>query len=295
VAVVTGAASGIGRALADRFAAEGMKVALADVEQAALDAALRELGATGADVIGVRTDVSRIEDVQTLAERTLRAFGGVHLLCNNAGVEGGAPFAEIPIELWEWVVGVDFWGVVYGCRTFLPLLAEQDEAHIVNTASLAALSAWFPTGTPYIVSKSAVLGLSENLHHELALTGSRVGVSVLCPGIVTSRLPWAGRNRPPGVEIDDAHPMRSGVIEGLKTILESGGGMPASEVADAVVNAVRENRFFVLTHPEEARAAVEARLRWMETNEPPDLPRLRPWGKRAVEQAAVLADPGSER
>jgi NAD(P)-dependent dehydrogenase (short-subunit alcohol dehydrogenase family) len=283
VAVVTGAASGIGRALADRFAGEGMKVVLADVDEPALEAAVSELEASGADALGATTDVSRAEDVQVLADRTIEAFGAVHLLCNNAGVEGGAPFVDIPEKLWDWVLGVDLWGVVHGCRIFLPLLAEQDEAHIVNTASLAALSGWLPTGTPYVASKFAVLGLTENLHHELALMDSPVGVSVLCPGVVASRLPWAERNRPPEIEVDDDHPMRRGVIDGLRTIVESSDSMPADQAADAVVNAVRERRFFVLTHPDEAIAAVEARLKWMRTNEPPDLPRLRPWGEQAVQ------------
>jgi NAD(P)-dependent dehydrogenase (short-subunit alcohol dehydrogenase family) len=194
-------------------------------------------------------------------------------------------FGDIPLELWNWVVGVDFWGVVHGCRAFLPLLEEQEEAHIVNTASLAALSGWLPTGTPYVASKFAVLGLSENLHHELALRGSSVRVSVLCPGLVESRLPWASRNRPAEVEVGEAPPLRRAVIDGLRGALEAGKAMPASGAADAVVRAIREERFFVLTHPDEARASLEARLRWMETGEPPDLPRLRPWGEDAVRAA----------
>ncbi len=268
--MVTGAASGIGRALAERFASEGMKVVLADVEEPALDAAVKELTGAGARAIGVPTDVSRPEDVQALADRTLEAFGAVHVLCNNAGVEDGGLFADIPLELWSWVVGVDFWGVVHGCHSFLPLLEEQEEAHIVNTASLAALSGWLPTGTPYVASKFAVLGLTENLHHELALRGSSVRVSVLCPGLVESRLPWAVRNRPAGIEAGAVHPLRQAMIGRVRSSLAAGSAMPASEAADAVVRAIMEERFFVFTHPAMAKAVVEAHLRWIETNEPPD-------------------------
>ncbi len=282
IAVVTGAASGIGRGLAERFAAEGMKVALADVDETGLDLAVRELTKAGAEAIGVLANVARVEEVEALAERTLEAFGAVHVLCNNAGVEGGAPFADIPLELWDWVLGVDFWGVVHGCRTFLPLLAEQEEGHIVNTASLAALSGWLPTGTPYVASKFAVLGLSENLYHELAAAGSSVHISVFCPGLVVSRLPWAERNRPPEIQVDDDHPARRAVIESLRSLLEAGGGMSAEDAAGIVVSAIRENRFFVLTHPGEAEAAVEARLQWMRTSEPSEMSRLRPWGEAAT-------------
>ncbi len=286
VAVVTGAASGIGRGLVGRLAAEGMKVVLADVDDEALEAAVDELCGAGADAIAVHTDVSSASDVEALARRTLDEFGAVHLLCNNAGVEGGAPFADIPLELWDWVVGVDFWGVVHGCRTFLPLLERQDEAHVVNTASVAALTGWLPTGTPYVAAKFAVLGLSENLFHELAAAGSTVGVSVLCPGLVASRLPWAERNRPAGIAVDDGDPLRRAVVESLRARVEAGQTMPADEAAGIVVDGIRERRFFILTHPDEAVAAVEARLRWMRTGAPADMPKLRPWGEEAARRAS---------
>jgi NADP-dependent 3-hydroxy acid dehydrogenase YdfG len=140
VAVVTGAASGIGRALAGRFAAEGMRCVLADVDDGALDRAVGELRRDGAAAIGVRTDVASAADVEALADRTVSEFGAVHLVCNNAGVGVGSDFAKIPLDVWDWVLGVDLWGVIHGCRTFLPLLLEQDEAHIVNTSSMAALN-----------------------------------------------------------------------------------------------------------------------------------------------------------
>jgi NAD(P)-dependent dehydrogenase (short-subunit alcohol dehydrogenase family) len=267
VAVVTGAASGIGRAMAERFASEGMRVVLADVDDAALEAAVGEIAATGATAIGVRTDVSRAADVQRLAERTVESFGQVHVVCNNAGVDSGAPFSDIPLETWNWVFAVNFWGVLHGCRTFLPLLRKQGEGHIVNTASLAALAGFMPTGTPYVASKFAVLGLSENLFHELASAGEPIGVSVLCPAFVNTQMPNAERNRPSGVPSLDDHPLRAPFVEFAR--LKAAGGLFASQVAEDVVDAIREPRFFVLPHPDEARSAVEARLRWMTENQPP--------------------------
>lgn len=250
VAVVTGAASGIGRALAARFAAEGMSLVLADVEQAALDAAVREIGATGAPAIGVRTDVSRPEDVQALADRTVERFGAVHVLANIAGVESGAPLAEIPLELWSWVMGVNFWGTLYGCRTFLPLLRQQPEAHIVNASSVAALFGNASTTAPYVASKAAILGLSETLRHELAEGGETTGVSVLVPGPVDTRLPDAERNLPDGVPAMGDHPARKALLDMLRGLGAS--GMAPADVADRVVAAIREQRFYILTHPEQA-------------------------------------------
>jgi NAD(P)-dependent dehydrogenase (short-subunit alcohol dehydrogenase family) len=157
VAVVTGAASGIGRALAARFASEGMQVMLADVEEAALSQAAGELTAAGADVAAAVVDVTRRQDVAALAARTIDTFGAAHVVCNNAGVDGGGAFAEITAEVWEWVFAVNFWGVVHGCSAFLPLMREQGEGHLVNVASHAALTGFFPAGTPYVASKFAVL------------------------------------------------------------------------------------------------------------------------------------------
>ena len=179
-----GAASGIGRAMVARFAAEGMACVLADVEESALGLAVSELRDSGATAVGVRTDVSSAADVQAPADRALAEFGAVHVLCNNARAGGGTDFAKIPLDVWEWVLGVNLWGVIHGCRVFLPLLLEQDEGHIVNTSSMAALNG-HPLGlAPYTVSKFGVLGLSQNLFFELAATTpGHVGVSVLIPGL----------------------------------------------------------------------------------------------------------------
>jgi NAD(P)-dependent dehydrogenase (short-subunit alcohol dehydrogenase family) len=260
-AVVTGAASGIGRALAGRCAAEGMKVVLADVERDALDRAVADLHACGAEAIGVRCDVSRAADVEALAAAALDAFGAVHLLCNNAGVESGTLFCDISQATWDWVLGVDLLGVLHGCRVFLPLLREQDEAHIVNTGSLASLDAGMVTAAPYVVAKFAVLGLSENLHHELAAAGETVGISVVLPGMVDTNMPTSERNRPAGVPATDDDPARDALHEFTRT--GGAAGVDPADVAAAVLDAVRERRFYVLPHREAAIDAVERRLRWM--------------------------------
>jgi NAD(P)-dependent dehydrogenase (short-subunit alcohol dehydrogenase family) len=267
VAVVTGAASGIGRAMAGRFAAEGMRVVLADIEQEALDRATGQLRGDGATVLGVRTDVSRPQDVQALADAAVAEFGAVHVLCNNAGVGIGSDFAKIPLSTWEWVLGVDLWGVIYGCRTFLPLLMEHDEAHIVNTSSMAALNG-HPLGlAPYTVAKFGVLGLSQNLFFELAATtGGRVGVSALLPGLTRTRIFESGRNRPDDVAVPPASSFAKTSQASLGTAL--GAALDPDKVADVVLDAIREQRFYILPHPEEALDMAEQQLRWMRTNEP---------------------------
>jgi NAD(P)-dependent dehydrogenase (short-subunit alcohol dehydrogenase family) len=245
-----------------------MKVVLADVEAAALDAAVGELTARGAEVIGVRTDVSDRASVEALAEATIAEFGAVHLLCNNAGVDSGAPFEEIAPETWRWVLDVNLFGVINGCQVFLPLLRAQDEAHIVNTGSLASFATGTPTMTPYCVSKFGILALSESLAVELKAAGEQVGVSLLAPGVVRTRMTQSERNRPAGLPSTEDHPARQALTRTLDERMASDGMEPA-EVAGLVVDAVRERRFFVLTHPESALAAVRRRLAWMETGEEP--------------------------
>jgi NAD(P)-dependent dehydrogenase (short-subunit alcohol dehydrogenase family) len=262
VAVITGGASGMGRAFADRFAAAGMKLVLGDIEEDALSRAVTELRDGGADAVGVPTDVARLEDVETLRDRALDAFGRVHVVCNNAGVAGGAVI-DTPIEVWRWVLGVNLWGVIHGCHVFLPLLVEQDEGHVVNTASLAGLSGVAGLGV-YSTSKFAVVGLSESLHHDLVARGSRVGVSVLCPGFVQTRIFESHRNMPDHVR--EVAQFDTGADEVQQAIISA--GIPASVAADAVFDAVRDRRFFVLPHPRAARASAEARLGWMEGTPP---------------------------
>jgi NAD(P)-dependent dehydrogenase (short-subunit alcohol dehydrogenase family) len=250
VAVVTGAASGIGFSMAERFAAEGMRVVLADVEERALAQAADQLLSTGAEVVSVACDVSRHDDVERLASRTLDAFGAVHLVCNNAGVAdtSGASVWDASLADWEWVVGVNLWGVVYGVRTFVPLLLQQDEGHVVNTASMAGLAPG-RLGS-YSVTKQAVVGLSETLQAELVAIGARVGVSVLCPGLVRTRIMDAGRNRPSAAgpkSTSEANPSAQHVLDSLRERIPS--STPPSDIAACVVDAIRTNRLYVLPHP----------------------------------------------
>jgi NAD(P)-dependent dehydrogenase (short-subunit alcohol dehydrogenase family) len=250
VAVITGAASGIGRALAERCAREGMKVVLADVEPGALAEVESSLQAGGATALAVRTDVSQVKDVEALAQKTLEAFGAAHLLCNNAGVAtSGALVWESSLTDWEWVIGVNLWGVIYGVRAFVPIMLAQDtECHIVNTASMSGLIS-FPRGSVYTVTKHGVVTLSESLHHELAERGGKVKVSVLCPGLVKTRILDCARNRPE--RLARAAPMEPVEAAGWETLRQQmQTAMPPAQVADAVFQAVREERFYILTHPE---------------------------------------------
>ena len=257
VAVVTGAASGIGLSLSRRFAAEGMRVVMADIEPDALAVAAGELRAGGAEVHLEVVDVSVGEDVDRLADAALEAFGAVHLVCNNAGVGGGGSLETLSTADWEWVLGVNLWGVIHGIRAFLPLLLAQGEGHIVNTASLAGLIA-APFMGPYNASKSAVVAISETAHAELAIAGTDVGVSVLCPAWVRTRIHESDRNRP------ESHRARSGaaqerdsaMAEVIAGLIEN--GLDPDDVAGQVLDAVRAKRFWVLTHPE-SREFVRAR------------------------------------
>ena len=249
VAVVTGGASGIGLALSRRFAGEGMKVVVADVEEQALEEATGKLRADGADVSGVVCDVTDAGAVQSLADQVMAMHGAVHVVCNNAGVGGGGLSWEAPLETWQWVIGVNMWGVVHGIRAFVPLLLQQEEGHIVNTASVAGLVA-APFMGPYNASKHAVVGLSETLHHELTFIGANVKVSVLCPGWVNTRIADSERNRPahlaapvgPGEGSAQETTMR----DMLQAMLEQ--GMSTDEVAGKVLDAIRDQQFWVLTH-----------------------------------------------
>jgi NAD(P)-dependent dehydrogenase (short-subunit alcohol dehydrogenase family) len=248
VAVVTGAASGIGRAMADRFAAEGMRVVLADVEQQALNAAAKEIAATGAEVFAVRTDVSDAAQVDALARQAFDRFGAVHILCNNAGVVGYKPSWELSLEDWRWVLGVNLMGVIHGVRAFVPIMLKQgDECHIVNTSSIAGLLA-NSGSAPYDVSKFGVVALSETLYHELAMASDgRIGVSVLCPGLVKTQILEADRNRPAG-PLEQADMPTGLTRDVMRQVMAL--GISAEQVAGNVLDAIRERRFYILPHPE---------------------------------------------
>lgn len=271
VAVVTGAASGIGRALAHGFVEAGMKVVLADIEAESLLKTTRVLKDSGADVIGVVMDVSIPGDIETLAQKTLEAYGSVHVLCNNAGLGYSMPNCwETSIEGWQWVLGVNLMGVINGVQTFMPVFLEQDtEAHIVNTASIAGLLT-NQLSVPYGVAKHGVVVFSESLHLNLQQIQSKVKVSVLCPGPVnTDILNSSERLRPASVpappEPDDLTKM---LIQAYHLWLER--GMSPQEVASRVIEAIRAEQFFIITH--DFNTQIEARFNnILDSNNPEQL------------------------
>jgi len=241
VAVVTGGASGIGKGLAARFAAEGMNVVIADVEGPALEATAAELG-----VVGVRTDVSDAASVQALADAAVERFGTVHVVCNNAGVGGGGPIRNQSLDDWRWIVDVNLWGVIYGVHSFLPiLLANEGGGHIVNTASLAGLAV-APGLGPYCVTKFGVVALSETLAAELAAEASPVGVSVLCPGFVRTNIFTSGRNRPERLGKQAKTPRPTADVQAAIEPLF----IEPAQVADDVLDAVVHGKFWIFTHPQ---------------------------------------------
>ncbi|MEO8703771.1 MAG: SDR family NAD(P)-dependent oxidoreductase [Kofleriaceae bacterium] len=253
VAVITGGASGIGLALARRLAAERVKLVLLDIEQAALDAARETL--RGAEVLGIRVDVSQGAAVEAAAAQARERFGVAHIIVNNAGVAGGSgPLWTISEADWAWTLGANLWGVIHGIRAFVPpLLASGEEGHVVNTASIAGLTS-HPWMGPYTATKHAVVAMSEVLSKELELAGSKIGVSVLCPGFVKTNISHSDRNRDPA----DRHPNGPNLNTLMQQLVDA--GKPADVIAEAVVAAIREPRFYILTH-DEMRPALEHRQR----------------------------------
>ena len=248
VAVVTGAASGMGRAFARRFAEEGMRVVLADVEREALDRAVAELRAAGFTALGVPVDVSSRASLQALAAAAVDAYGAIDLAVNNAGVEGylDGPLWEATEKDWRWTMGVNFWGVVHGVETFLPImLAQGTDGHVVNTASMTAVVSG---RNMYSVTKQAVLSLTETVHAQLAEREARVGISALCPGIIATRLFQGSRNRPEELRnerepagAEQGRELRRAMHERLQA------GMPPSEVASILVAGIRAGQLYILT------------------------------------------------
>jgi NAD(P)-dependent dehydrogenase (short-subunit alcohol dehydrogenase family) len=236
--------------MAERFARAGMKLALADVEAGPLEAAGKKLGEL-TDVLTVRTDVADADQMDAFGEAVLERFGGVHVLCNNAGVGGGGVMWELTTQDWEWVIRPNLWGVIHGVRVFVPHLVAQNEGHVVNTASMAGLAS-IPGMGPYNVTKHAVVTLSETLYGELRQQDIGVGVSVLCPGFVSTRIFESDRNRPEelrnpqGPGDDEDREQRRRVAAGFFAT-----AMPAAEVAEQVFSAISEDRFYILTHPHE--------------------------------------------
>ena len=269
VAVVTGAASGIGRSLAGRLTVEGMHVVLADVEEAALRDAVAGIGA---DAVAFTTDVTSAESVAALAEFTYDTFGAVHVLCNNAGVFQGGLMWECSDADFEWTLGVNVMGIVHGIRAFVPrMLDAKTEGHIVNTASVAGLLS-VPGSGVYCASKHAVVSLSECLHHDLRMAGSAIGVSVLCPAWVATGIADSERNRP--ADLAERNPLAAPYEENVRKAVAS-GKLSAAEVARITVEAVKSNRFYVLPH-QKIKASIESRMRdILDEREPVDVSRPR--------------------
>ena len=248
VAVVTGGASGIGNAVAERLAQEGMHVVLADVEQEPLDREVVRLRQQEHEVIGVLTDVSKAASVAALKEKAVAEYGAVHVLLNNAGVAGGGGGAiwDASEDDWGWVMGVNLWGVVNGVRTFMPdMVASGEPGHVVNTASIAGL---VRGNGIYGVSKHAVVALSESIYGQLAASESPLGVSVLCPGWVSTNILDSSRNRPSEMAAPEpsTNPMMVARQDMVRRAIQ--GGMPPSEVAAKVFNAIRDEQFYIVTH-----------------------------------------------
>ena len=281
VAVVTGAASGIGKALAERFVRAGMKVVLSDVEEAALETTTAGLRERGARVHAVVADVASAEQVRALATQTLRSFGAVHVLCNNAGIfeAGGSPSWTTSADDWNWILGVNLMGVVHGLQTFMPIMVEQaSEGHVVNTASIGG---WISGNPLYSVTKFGVVALTEALYAELRRSGSKLGVSLLCPGYVKTRLADSERNRPEHLRnASQRNAMGTAVRRNFAAAIDA--GIDAEQVAEHTLRAIEEDRFYVFTHPD-SRTAIERKVNTLLAGHNPNVaaPRPNPEGGKA--------------
>lgn len=254
VAVITGGAGGLGREFAQVAAGLGMKIVLADVQQDALDRARTELEGQGAQVLAMRCDVRKGEQVQALADAAMERFGAVHLVFNNAGVGAGGLVWENSEADWEWVLGVNLWGVIHGVRIFTRLMLEcakrdaQFEGHIVNTASMAGLLN-APAMGVYNVSKHAVVSLSESLYHDLQLVDAPIGASVLCPYFVPTGISQSHRNRPDDVKMEAAPTASQMAAQALTVKAVESGKVTAAQVAQMTFDAVRDGQFYIYSHP----------------------------------------------
>lgn len=252
VAVITGAASGIGRSLADRCAQEKMKIVLVDVESEALSVAESEIRSKGTDTVAVVTDVSKIDDVRSMARKAIKAFGKVDLLFNNAGVATGSSIWESSINDCKWVMGVNLWGVIHCVHEFVPIMLKQGtQCHIVNTSSIAGITTYHPSAL-YQLTKHGIVALSEQLYHDLQMRGANINVSVICPGFVNTNIMEAERNRPESYLNDrPANAQKSEPAEMEKMFRKMiKAGMPPGVLAEIVFEAIKTEKFYILTHPE---------------------------------------------
>lgn len=275
VAVITGAASGIGRGFAERCVYEGMKVVLSDVEEPALEKADSALKADGGDVLAVLTDVSKEKNIEMLAQKTLDKFGAVHLLFNNAGVEVRGTVWEQTLADWQWIINVNLWSVINGIRVFVPImLQQQTQCHIVNIASVGALTS-APTLGSYKVTKSGVLALSETLYHELKMHKAQIGVSVLYPGFVRSRLIEAERNRPAEYSNQQRErvlpPYENAMIKYFRE--KNQEAMSPGHYVDEVFKGIKENKFYISAHPE-FDEAIRSRMEDILQQRNPSTPKM---------------------
>ena len=273
VAVITGAAEGIGKAIAEEAAARGMKLVLADIDAARLDATTAALRAKGADADGLRVDVSKARQVDDLADLAFVRFGRVHLLVANAGVACAKPVWDTTPGDWEWVMGVNLYGVTNALRAFVPrMMAGGEEGHIVATASMAGLLS-LPGMAAYNASKHAVVTVMEGLHHDLVIRRAKIGASVLCPGWVKTRISLSERNRTAGevTKVDALDPIAAKLVASVQEAVAR--GIEPAEAARAVFAAIAEKRFYVLTHGD-SKSGVKARLEDILKDRVPTLVRL---------------------
>ena len=251
VAVVTGGASGIGLGMVRAFAKRDMRLVIADLDEAALDAAVKECTDAGIEAIGQRCDVSSLDAVQALADTTIDRFGAVHVMCNNAGVGIPTSARNMKLQDWEWIINVDLWGPIYGCKVFLPLIEEQGEGHINATSSMAGLISSQMMGA-YNVAKHGVVALMAAVERELRAKKTNVTASVLCPGPINTNISRHSVEYRPG----QAKPKTDGAKAGklasnIQASLEA--GMHPDEVGELVFDAIEQNKFWILTHPRWAK------------------------------------------
>ncbi len=285
IAVVTGAASGIGRALAEKCIQEGMKVVLADVEEHALNRAADELKDLGGGVLAVRTDVSSAEQVEALAQQAFAAYGAVHLLFNNAGVGAGTTVWESSLADWQWVLGVNLWGIIHSIHYFVPrMLAQNEQGYIVYSASSVGVVAHAGLGV-YRTSKHAAVSLTETLQLELAERGTNIKASVLCPEWVNTRILESERNRPDALQNNASdQQITPEMLTALQTLYQDiQRGLPPAQVATIVFEAIREEKFYIFTHPTTKLGAQVRMEDLINERQPRDVMKLATYGQNQTD------------